>query len=76
MCFPYLDQKPIERTHNTYINILYEEHHIGEMSRLVKLPGLDLVQSSSLDYMHLVCLGAVKKLILLWMHKGPLSVRL
>ncbi|KAE9522066.1 hypothetical protein AGLY_017539 [Aphis glycines] len=48
------------RTHDTYINILYEEHHIGEMSRLVELPGLDLVHSFSLDYMHLVCLGAVK----------------
>jgi len=76
VCFPYLDQKSNERTHDTYINMLYEEHHIGEMSRLVELPGLDLVQSFSLDYMHLVCLGAVKKLILLWMHKGPLSVRL
>ncbi|KAE9544297.1 hypothetical protein AGLY_001476 [Aphis glycines] len=41
------------RTHDTYINILYEEHHIGEMSRLVELPGLDLVHSFSLDYMHL-----------------------
>lgn len=76
VCFPYLDHKSNERTHDTYINMLYEEHHIGEMSRLVELPGLDLVQSFSLDYMHLVCLGAVKKLILLWMHKGPLSVRL
>ncbi|XP_077256486.1 uncharacterized protein LOC143894215 [Temnothorax americanus] len=26
--------------------------------------------------MHLVCLGIVKKLILLWLHKGPWSVRL
>jgi len=76
VCFPYLDQKPNERTHDAYINMLYEEHHTGEISRLIELSGLDLVHSFSLDYMHLVCLGAVKKLILLWLHKGPLLVRL
>lgn len=68
VCFPYLDQKPNERTHDAYINMLYEEHHTGEISRLIELSGLDLVHSFSLDYMHLVCL--------LWLHKGPLVVRL
>ena len=36
---------------------------------------LDLVLHLPLDYMHLVCLGVVRRLILAWM-KGPLSCRL
>lgn len=55
----------------------YEEHHIGlTTSRLVELPGIDLVHTFPLDYMHLVCLGVVRKLILLWLHKGPIHTRL
>lgn len=33
------------------------------------------ISNTPLDYMHLICLGVVKKLILLWI-KGPLSIRL
>ncbi|KAF0713151.1 Uncharacterized protein FWK35_00036376, partial [Aphis craccivora] len=58
-------------------NMTNEEHHVGEsISNLVELPGIDLVRMFTLDYMHLVCLGVVKKLIGLWLHKGPLNVRL
>jgi len=77
VCFPYLELKCLERTHNGYINMVYEEHHIGlTTSRLVELPGIDLVHTFPLDYMHLVCLGVVRKLILLWLHKGPMHTRL
>jgi len=77
VCFPYSDQKSDKRTHGMYLRRLHEEHHVGNtLSELIKLPGLDLVQSFSLDYMHLVCLGVVRKLILLWLHKEPLYVRL
>lgn len=77
VCFPYSELKCIERTHNGYINMAYEEHHIGlTTSRLVELPGIDLVHTFPLDYMHLVCLGVVRKLILLWLHKGPMHTRL
>lgn len=77
VCFPYSDQKSDKRTHEMYLKRLHDEHHVGNtLSDLIKLPGLDLVQLFSLDYMHLVCLGVVRKLILLWLHKGPLYVRL
>jgi len=77
VCFPYSKDKSDERTHEAYLNMLNEEHHVGNtLSQLVELPGLDLIQTFSLDYMHLVCLGAVRKLILLWLNKGPLKVRL
>lgn len=53
-----------------------EEHHIGDsFSLLTTLPKIDIIRIFLLDYMHLVCLGVTKKLILLWM-KGPLTVRL
>jgi hypothetical protein len=49
------------------------DHHIG-LSPLVQLK-LDLVEEFPLDYMHLVCLGIVRKLLYSWM-KGPLRTRL
>lgn len=44
-------------------------------SILTKIPGFGLVSSVPLDYMHLVLLGVVKRLITLWL-AGPLKVRL
>lgn len=48
------------------------DHHRGT-SVLVDLP-IDLVKDVPLDYMHLVLLGVVGKLLLLWL-SGPLSTR-
>lgn len=45
------------------------------LSILTNIPGINIVNDFSLDYMHLVCLGVVKKMINLW-HKGPLNNRL
>lgn len=77
VCFPYSQLKSTERNHQSYINQLDEEHHSSNqtLTRLIELRGFDCVKSFSLDYMHLVCLGVVKKLLLLWV-KGPLYVRL
>lgn len=41
----------------------------------IHIPGFDMVNSFPLNYMHLVTLGVMKKLINLWIH-GPLIVRL
>uniref|UniRef100_A0A6B0VGQ9 Uncharacterized protein n=1 Tax=Ixodes ricinus TaxID=34613 RepID=A0A6B0VGQ9_IXORI len=48
------------------------EHHKGE-SILLNLP-INSVHDLPLDYMHLVLLGVMKKLLLLWT-SGPLTVR-
>lgn len=57
--------------------MICEEYHVGNsISRLIELPGFDLVKSFSLDYMHLVLIGVTRKLVLLWLHKGPLNTRL
>jgi len=49
-----------------------EEHHHGPHAFTNVHFGL--VSQVPLDYMHLVCLGVVRRLIFLWM-KGPLTVR-
>lgn len=76
MCFPYQKIKPRERSHEGYTIKVQEEHHVGNsLSDLIRIPGFDMVNSFPLDYMHLVTLGAMRKLINLWIH-GPLTVRL
>ncbi|CAN7984520.1 unnamed protein product, partial [Ixodes hexagonus] len=62
MCFPQLDAEP--RTDQSFRSTSQEEHHVR--STVLKDLPIDLVQQLPLDYMHLVCLGAVRKLILLW----------
>lgn len=54
------------RTDTCYRTKIQEEHHNGT-SILEQIPGLDMIKSFPLDYMHLICLGVVKKLIVnLW----------
>lgn len=75
-CFPYQEIKPMERSNEGYTNKVQEEHHVGNsLSDLTRIPGFDMVNSFPLDYMHLVTLGAMRKLINLWIY-GPLTVRL
>lgn len=50
-----------------------EDHHKG-VSPLLQIQ-IGMISQIPLDYMHLVCLGVVKRLLLLWM-KGPLHCRL
>jgi len=76
-CFPFTNSSLIKRTHDDHITRKYEEHHTGNIiSILSGLPNIDIVDTFALDYMHLVCLGVVKKLIHLWLVRGPLNVRI
>lgn len=61
------------RTDNTFKNRSQIEHHTGN-SILEKL-SIGMVSQIPLDYMHLVCLGVVKRLLQLWI-KGHKNVRL
>lgn len=62
------------RTDDDFLMQRDEEYHRGE-TVLKEIPNFGLVSNVTLDYMHLVCLGVTKKILLLWM-KGPLSVRI
>lgn len=73
VCF--VEQRPSRlRTDVDFVEQTDTEYHKGE-TLLTMVPDLGLVTNVPLDYMHLICLGVVKKLLLLWI-KGPLSVRL
>ena len=55
-------------------NAFEDEDHHKDISPLVEL-NIGMVSQFPQDYMHLVCLGVVKRLLLLW-KKGPLRYRL
>ncbi|MES9901557.1 MAG: hypothetical protein ABW168_02610 [Sedimenticola sp.] len=58
------------RTDASFDEMLNEEHHLAP-SPFRRLP-VGMVTQFPLDYMHLVCLGVMRRLIWLWM-KGPLT---
>lgn len=51
------------------------DDHCREKSPLLLIPRAKLVTQFPLDYLHLICLGTVRKMLYLWT-KGPLNVRL
>jgi len=57
-----------KRTASSFSNQLHKKHHTGT-SPLAELK-FQMVTKFPLDYMHLVCLGVMKKLLKAWM-KGP-----
>lgn len=72
MTFPQSDC-PL-RTNVQFDELQDTEHHHDEPSPLSKL-NLGLVSGFVLDYMHLVCLGVVRRLINFWV-KGPKPTKL
>ena len=69
----YPETSCMPRTDTEFDELRYEDHITGD-SPLRKL-GVGMVSGFVLDYMHLVCLGVMKKLLLMWV-KGPLQVRI
>ena len=66
MSFPEVDA-PL-RSNESFRGRHQSEHHLG-YSPLEDILDFDIVQQIPLDYMHLVCLGVVKKMINLWLEK-------
>ncbi|KAK5641543.1 hypothetical protein RI129_010090 [Pyrocoelia pectoralis] len=69
----FLETNAALRTNEKFRQRVYEDYHKGT-SILEKLD-VDLVGDVVLDYMHLVCIGVIKKLLKLLVH-GPMDVRL
>lgn len=70
-----------KRTHESFISKMQEKHHLAntEMSILINLPNINIINVFCLDYMHLCCLGVTKKLLKLWLFSksmGPKNVRI
>jgi len=62
-----------KRTDILFANAVYEDHQLCR-SPLIDL-GFGMVSGFVLDYMHLVCLGVVRRLLHFWL-RGALTVRL
>lgn len=71
ICFPNFDGQ--KRTDDSFRNQIQEEYHLGR-SILLNIPNFGIVSHIPLDYMHLICIGVVRKLIKLWI-SGPLKTR-
>lgn len=70
ICFPQITNFQL-RTDLNFRTKEQESHHTNT-SILENLPGLNMIDDFPLDYMHLVCLGVVKKLIVnLWISGHP-----
>jgi len=79
VCFPYLANGSTIRPHDDHVLMKYEEHHTSLVTSCISsIPNVDIVQLFSMDYMLMVCLSVMHKLINIWMGntKGPINVRI
>lgn len=74
ICFPNTTFPCRLRTDELFAVNGYKDFQMG-YSILNNIPQFLPLSHTPLDYMHLVCLGVIKKILLLWI-KGPFSVRL
>jgi len=58
------------RTDFSFRNKTDDDHHIKD-TILTEIQDLDMIKGFPLDFMHLVCLGVVKKMIKLWTDGPP-----
>lgn len=65
-----LDTEAPLRTDEKFAEHVYTDHQVHGVSPLVTYLGVSMVSGFALDYMHLVCLGVVRRLIAYW-RKGP-----
>nr|CAI5841124.1 unnamed protein product [Callosobruchus analis] len=75
VCFPYVDRNISLRTDEGFLNHEYEDFQVAS-TILAQIPNFGPISNVPLDYMHLICLGVTKKLIMLWLKGYPLTIRL
>ncbi|KAF5272403.1 hypothetical protein FQR65_LT17405 [Abscondita terminalis] len=61
----YPNEEHPRRTNNNFLNKTQPEHHL-QTSPLTKIKDFGLITNVPLDYMHMVCLGVIRKLIGFW----------
>lgn len=68
-CFPKTNCR--KRTNDEFRQKIQLSHHTGT-SLLEDIPKFDMIVGFPMDYMHLICLGVVKKLIVnMWVYGKP-----
>lgn len=63
VCFTQIDSNL--RSHHEFLSYSDSEFHIGE-TIITTIPKFDIVFSIPFDYMHCVCIGIMKKLLMFW----------
>ena len=71
-CVTFPESNAPLRTDKSFFDMTDEKHHRGT-SPFVEL-SLGMISKFPIDYMHLVCLGVMRKLVSLWL-AGPLKTR-
>lgn len=74
VCFPGIGPFKM-KTDEGFLRNDYDEFDTGNETILKEIPKFGCVSGVPLDYMHLILLGVVKKLINMWL-AGPLKTRL
>lgn len=74
ICFPYTSNITLRSDEAFFTGSYSLDYQTGD-TILKNIPNLGLITNVPLDYMHLVCLGVMRKLIMLWL-SGPLNTRL
>ena len=69
----FLNESAPLRTDASFREKIQEDYHTG--TTILENLNIDMVKSFPLDYMHLICLGIMRKLIWVWI-RGPLKTRL
>lgn len=69
-CFP-LSRNASLRQDDKFRNFEYEDYQHGE-TILKDIPNFNLISNIALDSMHLIYLGVVRRLIILWTQNGQL----
>lgn len=64
------------RSNATFRNRDNEEHHLVGLPSPLESLDVDMVLQFPLDYMHLVCLGVMRRMLNAWVKKGKFIVRL
>lgn len=65
MIYSDRDQTIELRNHNNFKNQIHKNHHLG-VSPLLSIHNLDIINAFRLDYMHLVCLGTMRRFLNRW----------
>ncbi|CAH1107023.1 unnamed protein product [Psylliodes chrysocephalus] len=64
----YLSTNSRERTHEDFVAKECPKHHLSK-TPMLKLEGIDIIKIFSLDYMHLCCIGVMRKILFYWFVK-------
>lgn len=68
MTFP--DIAAVLRTNQSFRNMEDEEHH-NYATPILEISSIDMIKQFPMDYLHLVLLGVVKKLLQMWLKGKP-----